>query len=312
MSPSHLHRSVQQTTQVVIDTLNTALSNHDDLYREFEFSDHDFLRVRNMILKVAGISLSSGKQSMVYSRLARRLRACGLCKFSMYLDGLEQNASNPEWEYFINALTTNLTSFYREAHHFDILKKQLQALPSSKRVELWCSASSTGEEAYTMAITAMEAYQSMTPPVRILASDIDTKVLAQAKKGVYQSDQLDKVPADILKKYFIKPSNEDVGTIAVRPEVQALVSFRQLNLVDAHWGIRPGFDAIFCRNVMIYFEKDVQLQILKRFAPLLNAGGLLYAGHSENFSMASEYFTLQGKTVYVVNQGQSGQLGRSK
>jgi chemotaxis protein methyltransferase CheR len=246
---------------------------------------------------------------MVYSRLARRLRACKHNRFSSYLDALELNSSNPEWEHFTNSLTTNLTSFYRESHHFEILKKQLQSLSRSARIELWCSAASTGEEPYTMAITAMEAFNSMNPPVRILATDIDTKVLEHAKKGVYRMDQVEKIPEDILRKYFLKGKGESDGLIRVRPEVQALLTFRKLNLMDNAWSLRPGFDAIFCRNVMIYFEKDVQLQILKRFAPLMNTNGLLYAGHSENFAMARDYFSLRGKTVYTVNADKAAKTG---
>jgi chemotaxis protein methyltransferase CheR len=246
---------------------------------------------------------------MVYSRLARRLRACKHNRFSSYLDALELNSSNPEWEHFTNSLTTNLTSFYREAHHFEILKKQLQSLPRTARIELWCSAASTGEEPYTMAITAMEAFNSMNPPVRILATDIDTKVLEHARKGVYRMDQIEKIPEDIVRKYFIKGKGDNEGMIHVRPEVQAMVTFRKLNLMDNVWSLRPGFDAIFCRNVMIYFEKDVQLQILKRFAPLMNANGLLYAGHSENFAMARDYFSLRGKTVYTVNADKAAKTG---
>jgi len=251
-----------------------------------------------------------GKQSMVYSRLARRLRACNQTRFSSYLDMLESNPVSPEWEQFTNSLTTNLTSFYREAHHFEILKKQLQSLSRNARIELWCSAASTGEEPYTIAITAMEAFQSMSPPVRILATDIDTKVLEHARQGVYRMDQVEKIPPEILKKYFLKGKGESEGLIRVRPEVQALITFRKLNLMEAAWTIRPGFDAVFCRNVMIYFEKDVQLQILKRFAPLMNPGGLLYAGHSENFAMARDYFTLRGKTVYTVNDDKANKLGK--
>lgn len=312
MCPVDLYGSVRRATQMLTESLGRGVNGHDDLYREFEFSEQDFSRVRSMIMKAAGISLAPSKQSMVYSRLARRLRSCGVDKFSLYLDALEQDALNVEWEQFINALTTNLTSFYREAHHFDMLKQQLQSFPSSKRVELWCSASSTGEEPYSMAMTAMETYQSMTPPVHILATDIDTKVLAQAQRGIYLPDQLDKVPSECLRKYFIKVPGSETGEFAVRPEIKALVSFRQLNLVSPQWDIRQGFDAIFCRNVMIYFEKDLQLQILKRFAPLMNPGGLLYAGHSENFSVAHDYFTLQGKTVYVVNHGQNKPVRQAK
>lgn len=291
--------------------VNKSLLSDDNSDREFEFNDKDFGRVRNLILKIAGISLAPSKQSMVYSRLARRLRACNHNRFSTYLDALEANSSNPEWEHFTNSLTTNLTSFYREAHHFEILKKQLQSLSRNARVELWCSAASTGEEPYTMAITAMEAFNSMNPPVRILATDIDTKVLDHAKKGVYRMDQVDKIPEEILRKYFLKGKGDSEGLIRVRPEVQALLTFRKLNLMDNVWSLRPGFDAIFCRNVMIYFEKDVQLQILKRFAPLMNQNGLLYAGHSENFAMARDFFTLRGKTVYTVNADKAAKTGAS-
>lgn len=281
--------------------VNRSLLTDENAGREFEFNEKDFARVRALILKIAGISLAPSKQSMVYSRLARRLRACSHSRFSSYLDSLESNSSNPEWEHFTNSLTTNLTSFYRESHHFDLLKKQLQSLSRNSRIELWCSAASTGEEPYTMAITAMEAFNSMNPPVRILATDIDTKVLDHARKGIYRMDQVEKIPDDILRKYFLKGKGESDGLIRVRPEVQALLTFRKLNLMDNVWSLRPGFDAIFCRNVMIYFEKDVQMQILKRFAPLMNYNGLLYAGHSENFAMARDYFTLRGKTVYTVN-----------
>ncbi|MDX1668946.1 MAG: CheR family methyltransferase [Limnobacter sp.] len=269
--------------------------------REFDFTAKDFDRVRKMIHAVAGISLAESKQSMVYSRLARRLRACSTNRFSQYLDALENNKHNPEWEHFTNALTTNLTSFYREAHHFEILKNQLQSLRDRSKIEIWCSAASTGEEPYTLAITAMEAFGSSCPPVSILATDIDTNVLETAKRGVYRMDQVDKVPMDILRRYFLKGNGDSAGLIRVRPEVQKLITFRQLNLLGENWALRPGFDVMFCRNVMIYFEKDVQLQILKRFAPLMNEGGLLYAGHSENFGMARDYFTLKGKTVYRVN-----------
>mgnify|MGYP006188035519 FL=1 len=309
LSPSQFGAGAVAGAKQAAAAVNKSLLNDENAGREFEFTDKDFARVRALILKIAGISLAPSKQSMVYSRLARRLRACNQSRFSSYLDALESNSSNPEWEHFTNSLTTNLTSFYRESHHFDLLKRQLQSLSRNARIELWCSAASTGEEPYTMAITAMEAFNSMNPPVRILATDIDTKVLDHARKGVYRMDQVEKIPDDILRKYFLKGKGESEGLIRVRPEVQALLTFRKLNLMDNVWSLRPGFDAIFCRNVMIYFEKDVQLQILKRFAPLMNPNGLLYAGHSENFAMARDYFTLRGKTVYTVNADKCAKTG---
>ena len=295
----------------VVASLGKTLLQDESAGREFEFSDRDFERVRLMILKVAGISLAASKQSMVYSRLARRLRACNHTRFGPYLDHLENSPSSPEWEHFTNALTTNLTSFYREAHHFELLKKQLQGLSHKSRIEIWCSAASTGEEPYTLAITAMEAFQSLNPPVRILATDIDTKVLEHGRQGVYKMDQVEKIPQDILRRYFLRGKGDNDGLIRVRPELQSIITFRRLNLMDSHWALRPGFDAVFCRNVMIYFEKDVQMAILKRFAPLMNTGGLLYAGHSENFAMARDYFTLKGKTVYSVNDDKAFKGGDS-
>lgn len=302
-------RSTAEATSLARNTaiqVQSSLLADDTAGREFTFTEKDFSRVRGLILKTAGISLAPSKQSMVYSRLARRLRETSYSKFSDYLDSLEKSPSNPEWEHFTNALTTNLTSFYREAHHFDILTRQLHNLSHKSRIEIWCSAASTGEEPYTLAITAMEAFGSVSPPVRILATDIDTKCLETARKGVYRMDQVEKIPKEILKKYFLKGNGESEGLIRVRPEVQKLITFRQLNLLSDNWNLRSGFDAIFCRNVMIYFEKDVQMEILKRFAPLMTQEGMLYAGHSENFAMARDYFTLKGKTVYMVNPSAAG------
>ncbi|MFN7835953.1 MAG: CheR family methyltransferase [Burkholderiaceae bacterium] len=265
--------------------------------REFEFTDRDFNRIRELIIQFAGISLSTSKQNMVYSRLSKRLRATGHVRFCDYLDGLNGRHS-AEWEQFVNALTTNLTSFYREAHHFPELADYLLSLKDRPRIELWCCASSTGEEPYTMAITAMEAFKSMTPPVRILATDIDTRVLAIARAGIYKTEQVEKIPPDILKRYFIKGTGTNEGVFKVKPELQALMNFRPLNLLDRSWPIRSGFDAIFCRNVLIYFDKDVQLKILQRFSGLLTGSALLFAGHSENFSMAHALFKLKSKTIY--------------
>jgi chemotaxis protein methyltransferase CheR len=267
--------------------------------REFELTTKDFSRVREMICRHAGIFLTPTKQSMVYSRLARRLRANGLRKFSDYLDALD-STSSPEWQHFVNALTTNLTSFYREAHHFSALADYLLGLKNRQRIQMWCCAASTGQEPYTMAITAMEAFKSMTPPVRIIATDIDTNVLATATAGIYKDDLVENIPPEILKRYFIKGDGSQDGFYTIRPQVQALISFRPLNLLNNNWRMSPSLDVIFCRNIMIYFEKDVQMQILNRFAPLMNQGGLLFAGHSENFSMARNLFQLRGKTIYEV------------
>ncbi|MDP1594665.1 MAG: CheR family methyltransferase [Gallionella sp.] len=265
--------------------------------REFHFTTQDFERVRKLIYEHAGISLNDSKQELVYSRLSRRLRATGVQTFEEYLKLLERNDVR-EWEAFANSLTTNLTSFFREQYHFPLLAEQLKKITQPRPIVLWCSASSTGEEAYSMAMTAIEAFNSYTPPVKIIATDLDTDVLDIARRGVYAQERIEKMDEALVKRFFLKGAGVQDGFVKVRPELQSMISFRKLNLLDATWSINDRLDAIFCRNVMIYFDKETQLAILKKMAPLLRSDGLLYAGHSENFFHAEAYFQLRGKTVY--------------
>ncbi|BBP03839.1 chemotaxis protein methyltransferase [Sulfuriferula plumbiphila] len=286
-----------------------AAQNKSDPDKVFEFTPRDFARVRAMIYRQAGISLGESKQEMVYSRLARRLRAKGMTSFTEYLDALESGRGGDEWEAFTNALTTNLTSFFREAHHFPILAEHMRKM--KEPLAVWCSASSTGEEPYSIAMTLCEAFDTLTPPVTIVATDIDTNVLETAANGVYAIDRLDKMPKDRAKRFFLKGKGERAGLVRVRPELRQLVSFKQLNLLGNDWPIAGPFDAIFCRNVMIYFDKPTQGKILSRFAPLMKPQGLLFAGHSENFLYASDAFRLRGKTVYELDQRRSAAGMRS-
>ena len=269
--------------------------------REFVFTEENFQQVSKLIYEHAGISLKAAKQDMVYSRLARRLRANGVDNFRDYLTLLENN-NEAEWEAFVNSLTTNLTSFFREPHHFPLLAEHVTRhrakQNSSQPISLWCSAASTGEEPYSMAMTMVEAFNSFSPPVTILATDLDTHVLAKAEAGIYPIESIEKLPADKVKRFFLRGTGEQSGFVRVRPELLALVSFRQVNLLGANWPVRAPLDAIFCRNVMIYFDKKTQLDILQRFAPLLQPDGLLFAGHSESFNHATHLFQLRGKTVY--------------
>lgn len=267
--------------------------------KEFDFTPRDFERVRGLIYKRAGIALASSKQEMVYSRLARRLRATGIRSFQEYLDRLESWAEDPEWEAFTNALTTNLTSFFREAHHFPILADHLRG--RKETVTIWCSASSTGEEPYSIAMTLCETFDSLTPPAHVIATDIDTNVLATASNGVYSIDRLDKMPPEQARRFFLKGKGKQEGLVRVRPELRQMVTFKQLNLLSEEWPVSGPFDAIFCRNVMIYFDKPTQSRILARFAPLMKPDGLLFAGHSENFLYVSDAFKLRGKTVYELD-----------
>lgn len=262
---------------------------------EFAFTDADFERVRKLIYQQAGISLTESKRQMVYSRLGRRLRALGMQRFDDYLS-LVQSGDPAEKEAFVNALTTNLTSFFREPHHFPILAEHARRARGREYV-LWCSASSTGEEPYSIAITLLEALGA-DAPVRILATDVDTNVLDKAEQGVYPLERVEKMPDAQVRKFFLRGSGAREGMVKVKPEVRALITFRQVNLLEEGWPVRGPLDAIFCRNVMIYFDRPTQHTILKRFSPLLRPDGLLFAGHSESLHHAADLFRLRSKTVY--------------
>lgn len=284
--------------------MRPVLKNSSDSIKVFEFTSRDFARVRALIYRQAGISLTESKQEMVYSRLARRLRAKGISTFEEYLDRLESGCDSEEWEAFTNALTTNLTSFFREAHHFPILAEHLLGMKAP--LSIWCSASSTGEEPYSIAMTACEAFGTLTPPVSIVATDIDTNVLETAANGVYPIERIDKMAPDRAKRFFQRGKGERAGLVRVRPELRQLVTFKPLNLLAASWPVSGPFDVIFCRNVMIYFDKPTQSRILARFVPLMKPQGLLFAGHSENFIYASDAFRLRGKTVYELEPRHAG------
>ncbi|QSA99076.1 chemotaxis protein CheR [Methylococcus sp. EFPC2] len=265
--------------------------------KEFDFTAQDFERIRELLYQRTGIALNEHKQDMVYARLSRRLRTHGILSFREYLSYLNTEDGGDEWEAFVNALTTNLTSFFREQHHFPVLAEHVKSL-NKRPLRLWCSASSTGEEPYTMAMTMVEAFGTYAPPVEIIATDIDTNVLDKARTGVYAMDRVEKLPAETLKRYFLRGRGTQEGLVRVRPELRDLINFKQLNLLDNYWPVDGKFDAIFCRNVMIYFDKETQYGILSRFVPLLESHGLLFAGHSESLYHAADLFRLRGKTVY--------------
>jgi len=271
--------------------------------KEFEFTQRDFERVRTLIHRHAGIALAASKQEMVYSRLARRLRATGITSFSAYLDVLESAHGGAEQEAFVNALTTNLTSFFREEHHFPLLAEHLRTL--REPASIWCCASSTGEEPYSIAMTVCETYGTLTPPAHILATDIDTNVLAAAERGVYPIERVERLSPERKKRFFLRGSGAQSGLVRVRPELVKLITFRPLNLLADSYQITTSFDVIFCRNVMIYFDKPTQAKILSRFAPLMKPNGLLFAGHSENFSYVTNAFRLRAKTVYEFTGGKT-------
>jgi chemotaxis protein methyltransferase CheR len=264
--------------------------------REFDWTSADFDRVQSLIYQRAGISLHDGKHAMVYSRLSRRLRDTGHQSFRDYLGWLE-NHDGPEWQEFVNALTTNLTSFFREHHHFQILSDHLLAGKSRDHWRIWCSAASTGEEPYSIVMTAMEALGA-SAHFKLTASDIDSKVLATAAKGVYRFENMKNVSEAQLQKFFLRGKAANSGMVRVKPELQKFVEFIIVNLIRDDWPFRENFDVVFCRNVMIYFDAPTQRKVLERIHRVMSPGGLLFVGHAENFSESRDLFVLKGKTVY--------------
>ena len=274
--------------------------------REFEYSEADFAKIRKVIYSKAGINLSDSKKQLVYSRLARRLRALKLPNFNSYLDYLNDNEQ--EHEEFVNALTTNLTAFFREAHHFEILANHAKKIKLQNReMRVWCSASSTGEEPYSIAMTLVEAFETYEPPVEIIASDIDSNVLRDASTGIYSLQRLENLTLLQKKQFFQRGKGKNAGSAKVVQELRNMIEFRKINLLDDNWRLQEPFDVIFCRNVMIYFDKATQLRLLERMTRLLKPDGLYIAGHSESFSQASHLVNLVGKTTYtLVNQKETG------
>ncbi len=271
-------------------------STEDMQGREFVWTNSDFEHVQKLIYQRAGISLHDGKHAMVYSRLSRRLRETGHQSFKDYLRWLE-STDGPEWQEFVNALTTNLTSFFREGHHFQILSEYLKSDKFAGGCKIWCSAASTGEEPYSIAMTAVEALGS-TKNFSLAASDIDSKVLHTAAQGVYRADALKGVDQGRLQRFFLKGKAGNAGMARVKPELREKIDFLIVNLIKNDWPFRDPFDVVFCRNVMIYFDATTQRQVLERIHKVMKPGGLLFVGHAENFSDSRDLFALKGKTVY--------------
>jgi chemotaxis protein methyltransferase CheR len=277
----------------------TKIVNQHGMDHEFSFATSDFERVRQLIYQRAGISLHAGKQAMVYSRLSRRLRDTGKNSFGQYLQWLENTSgleAEQEWQEFVNCLTTNLTSFFREEHHFPLLASELKARSGSGHVRIWCNAASTGEEPYSIAMTCAESMGNHSS-VQIVASDIDTKVLATASRAVYSADARGLSP-ERLRAHFLRGKGANGGSIRVKPELTRMIDFRTHNLMDSRWSLGEAFDIVFCRNVMIYFDAPTQRRVLERIHGVMKPKSLLFVGHSENFTESKDLFRLRGKTVY--------------
>lgn len=258
-----------------------------------------FARITRLLYDHAGIRMREGKEGLVRARLTKRLRRLSLTDFDAYLAYVEQEPSRAEFAEMIDALTTNKTSFLREAAHFDFLRDKV--FPSlTGPVRFWSAGCSSGEEPYTLAMLAQESLRDvMHRDVRILATDISHRVLATAKAGVYTAEQLAAVPATWLSRHWT-PTTDDSGREAFQatPRLRQLVHFARLNLM-APWPMKGPFDAIFCRNVMIYFDKPTQQQLIERYWTLLRPGGHLFVGHSESLTGLSHQFRYVMPAVYV-------------
>ena len=278
-------------------------SDQDSIFeRDLHFTDEDFRTVRELLYDKTGIALTAVKNHMAYARLAKHVRRLGVRRFSDYLVMLQADASSPEWQHFINALTTNLTSFFREAHHFDMLREHaLRHAHGSEPYRVWSSASSTGEEPYSIAMTLEPALRAGN--YQIVASDIDTNVLQKAASGIYALDRIAKLSDSQLKQFFLRGKGANAGMVKIKSALARHIEFRQINLVDRSWPGIGQFDVIFCRNVLIYFDKPTQSGILEHFAQYLKPHGLLLLGHSENVQHITNTFTPCGKTAYRLANG---------
>ena len=277
---------------------------------DYLLSDLEFHRLRKLIYELTGISLSDAKRQLVRSRLQKRLRALKLDSFQAYHDHVVgEGESGAERTEFINCVTTNKTDFFRENHHFEFISKKL--IPTltrqadqgmrERKLRVWHAGCSTGEEPYTLAMTLDQAFERQGSwDWRQLASDIDTSVLAHAERGVYERERVAPVPEPLLRRYFLRGSGEKADFVRVKQELRERITFRQINLLEDNWPFRPEFqfDVIFCRNVVIYFDKPTRQRLFARYQEMLKPGGYLFIGHSESLLGISDAFDSLGQTIY--------------
>lgn len=271
---------------------------------DFPLSDTEFARVRAKVYEIAGISLGDSKRTLVVARLSKLLRVRGLTTFDAYLDQLEERPGPEELQEFVNALTTNLTRFWREEHHFMHLVGHIGELmksapyQASRRLRIWSAGCSTGQEPYTIALTLLAAYPDLTRwDFRVLATDIDTAVLAKAATATYPASEVAGLPLDRRRLFETLPD----GRVRIPSAIADVVSFKPLNLM-ADWPMKGPFEAIFCRNVTIYFDKQTQREVFERLGAILVPGGFLYIGHSEHMGAGNHGCRLVGKTIYQAHE----------
>ena len=273
-------------------------------------SDGEFHQLRELIHLHTGIALSDHKRALVCARLARRLRHYQFTRYTQYYELLRQgDPDGVELMEMINAITTNKTDFFREAHHFQFLTERVfpgHRQKKTRRLRLWSAAASTGEEAYSLAMTVRDAFADAPDwDIKILATDIDTRVLAHAHEGIYTAEQAGHIEPALLRRYFLKGQGEFENCVRVKPMLKTLLRFRQLNLQDDPWPMRAPFDIIFCRNVLIYFDKATQHRLLERLASTLSPGGYLMLGHAEAVHGFDRLYRAVGHSIYQARVGRS-------
>ena len=271
------------------------------MFTHLQLTEREFIKYRDIVYKEAGITLNDSKKALLQARLMRRMRALNISEFSEYYEYLMENYEDEKVN-FINSITTNKTEFFRESRHFDFMMEQALSEfveMGRKEIKIWSAGCSTGEEPYTIAITLQEYFENKTKPVlKILATDIDTQVLDKAKEGIYRSDLIEDIPVEILKKYFYRGKAENDGLFKIKENIKNIITFSRLNLLDDPYPMKGQFDIIFCRNVIIYFNKETQEILFKKFSRYLADHGYLFIGHSENISSISDEFLLIGNTIY--------------
>jgi len=268
-----------------------------------ELSEREFTLFRNLVHERTGIALGPAKRLLLQSRLGTRLRALGLRSFTEYYRLLmREGDQGEEMARLVNAVTTNRTEFFREAHHFAYLTEtwapaRVTGDVGSTRLRVWSAGCSSGEEAYSIAITLLDTF-SREVDLKILASDIDTDMIERGETGIYAMPDVAALPRATLTRYFLRGTGKHEGEVRVRPELRARVVFRRINLLDAEWPIRTQFDVIFCRNVLIYFDRPTQQRVLERLESYLAPGALLVLGHAESLHGLLDGFAHLGSTIY--------------
>ncbi len=271
--------------------------------REFRFTADDFEFLRDIVNRSTGIVVTDEKEDMFYSRLARRIRRLGLNDFKQYCDLIKNDEDGIETAMLANAITTNLTSFFREEHHFHflsqtILPELVKTTATGRRLRIWSAGCSTGEEPHSIAVTICESELLASGwDIRILATDVNSEVLAQAAEGIYSQGRVEGIHQQRLQQWFLKGKGGRQGMVRVKPEVRRLIDFAELNLISA-WSLPEPVDFVFCRNVIIYFNRQTKKILVDRIADNLKIGGYLFLGHSESLFMVSERFELITNTVY--------------